>query len=586
MASFPIPNPDIANGIRPVQVEPYGAAAERALTLGDLMQQRQLRQQQLAAGNIELQQKQIALRDQQAMTQAMQQWDAKDPNQLVDLARKNGASANKIFELQTLALNHRKELGAADEVDLKNRATRADAMQSLFSPLADVADPTEQKSAYDAAMQEAIRQRLTTPEEAALHPYPGPQGITPYIKGLDYEKYTLGQQQQQRANQAAAGAKKDEAELPGIQADAQTKQIASASQQLSGAKSSQDYAAAWNQLPAGIARRFPTPEQWTPQTPAIAQRIGLTSEQATTADQAAANAAETAKRDQQTARNENANTAISRGRLSLEQKKFDATIGSGLDANGQPLSADALKQAALQDPTAVAIANYQIPPPAGRTTPIGMAIMRKVLAIDPQYDGTQFQARNKTAQDFSASGASGKAITSADTALAHLDAISRAGRALDNGDYKALNRIANEIGAQVGASPRNTYDTIVGMVSPEISKAVIGGAGGEGERQAMALNFKSDLAPKVREQAVGAAAQLLNARVQKMGHAYESTMGKPFARQLSPESKAVLDRYSGKLPDGDGKVIDKETARQFYDAAGGDPVKARALAQQNHWKVQ
>ncbi len=40
------------------------------------------------------------------------------------------------------------------------------------------------------------------------------------------------------------------------------------------------------------------------------------------------------------------------------------------------------------------------------------------------------------------------------------------------------------------------------------------------------------------------------------------------------------------LPQGAGKVIDKDTAQKFYEAAGGDKEKARTLAQQSGWKLQ
>ena len=42
----------------------------------------------------------------------------------------------------------------------------------------------------------------------------------------------------------------------------------------------------------------------------------------------------------------------------------------------------------------------------------------------------------------------------------------------------------------------------------------------------------------------------------------------------------------GVLPQGGGKVIDPETAKVFYRAAGSDPAKARKLATDNGWKVQ
>lgn len=275
----------------------------------------------------------------------------------------------------------------------------------------------------------------------------------------------------------------------------------------------------------------------------------------------------------------NAEIYIQQRRVNREQKQFDATFGAGLDANGRPLSPEDRKNAALSDPTAVAIANYQIPGPTGRPTPLGKSQMDKVLAINPNYDGSKFAERNKITQDFAASGKSGKAITSADTALAHLNSISIAGKALDNGDFKALNSIANSLGAQVGQSPKVTYDTIVGMVAPEISKAVIGEAGGEGERQGMAGNFSSSYSTPVREQAIGAAAGLLGARVHKQAQAYEADMGKPLERKLSPESQAVLDRYTGGGQAAGGIVTVKDPnggVHTFNSQADADKFKKAA----------
>lgn len=257
-----------------------------------------------------------------------------------------------------------------------------------------------------------------------------------------------------------------------------------------------------------------------------------------TINQAKDTAAETAKRDAATAANQS-------GHLSLEQKKFNATLGAGLDANGRPLSSDEARTAAMGDPVARAIANYQTPPPSSRTSALGMAVMRKVLAIDPNYDATKFPERTKITQDFSASGASGKAMTSTDTALSHLHVLSQAGDAMKTGDIPTLNKLAQFLGAQTGQSPKVTYDSIVAMVAPEISKAVIGAAGGEADRKTMAANFSSSNSDAQREGAIGSTAKLLGARFEKQGQAYQSDMGKPLDRKLSPESQKVLDRYSG-----------------------------------------
>jgi hypothetical protein len=101
MASIPLP----ALNVRPPQqqadpVQQYG----NLLALKNAMQEQPLRmqalQQQTQSGQLQLEQQQQAVKDQQAMTAAMQNWDGKDINQLVPLVVKNGASANAVMGLK------------------------------------------------------------------------------------------------------------------------------------------------------------------------------------------------------------------------------------------------------------------------------------------------------------------------------------------------------------------------------------------------------------------------------------------------------------------------------------------------------
>jgi hypothetical protein len=56
--------------------------------------------QQIQSGQLELQQRQQALQDQKAMTQAMLSWDGKDPSELAHSVIKNGGSANAATTVQ------------------------------------------------------------------------------------------------------------------------------------------------------------------------------------------------------------------------------------------------------------------------------------------------------------------------------------------------------------------------------------------------------------------------------------------------------------------------------------------------------
>jgi hypothetical protein len=59
----------------------------------------------------------------------------------------------------------------------------------------------------------------------------------------------------------------------------------------------------------------------------------------------------------------------------------------------------------------------------------------------------------------------------------------------------------------------------------------------------------------------------------------------PNYSSTAPGKAAAPQSSAASLPKGNGRAIDKATAQQFYQAAGGDPDKARTLAMQNGWQV-
>lgn len=523
-------DPVLAAGVAPPKlIDPFTMAAQ-AQGLANARQQQQIGAQQLQGGDLALQEKQRELNDQNIFSAAMAKAGG-DPQKGLILAAQGGMSGKGILGLQQMLLKNQETRSTITKNEGEGASAQAAAQQKSNEMVVGTTGallnlpPSQRAAAYPAAMQKLAKDMgvdpATLPQDYAS--FGGDQAL------IAFHDQHLTQGEQLAAQDAAQKKAAADQKLIEDKAEATRKAALAPSVQ----KKAENEAITTAPNAAGL-------------TPAAEREAK---------DRAAALAQKTA--------NDKAQRGQEGAKLALDQKKFDATFGAGLDANGKPLSPEDRKAVALLDPTAVAQANYQIAGPTSPRNGMPSPQMAKVLAINPAYDGTKFPERNKIALDFSASGASGKSITSSDTALAHLDAVRRAGEALHNKDPRFINAIANEFGVQIGSSPKNTYDAILNMVAPEISKAVIGEAGGEAERQQFQKPFSSDASDEQREQAIGATANLLGARFHKMTQAYESDMGKPLERKLSPESQAVLDRYT--KPSG-AAAIPTPTSQAEYNA--------------------
>jgi hypothetical protein len=85
------------------------------------------------------------------------------------------------------------------------------------------------------------------------------------------------------------------------------------------------------------------------------------------------------------------------------------------------------------------------------------------------------------------------------------------------------------------------------MVSPEVSKAVIGAAGGQAEREEFARNFNPNGSPEQALQGIGVIKELMGGRMTEAQRTYERTTGKKDFRQtmLSPAAQRMLDKAHG-----------------------------------------
>jgi len=175
MASIPLPalhlNPP------PQQenpVEQYG----RILQLKNMMAmqplQQQAMQQQVQAGKLENQQKQQSLKDQQAATAAMQEWDGKDINQLPTLMIKKGASAQAVMGLKSKALEMQQTYSkiAADDATtgaktIETKMKKNDMVGGAFSTVLGLPDEQLPQAIISKA-QELAQQGLLDPQHVQM----------------------------------------------------------------------------------------------------------------------------------------------------------------------------------------------------------------------------------------------------------------------------------------------------------------------------------------------------------------------------------------------------------------------------------
>lgn len=128
---------------------------------------------QLQALTQENRQRQLALSDQQAASDAMHEWDGKDINDLPSLLLKHGGSANAVFGMKNQILGYQKNLQEMTKDQLANEATKNDVIAGHIQTVMD--QPEEQQpQAFETSKQDLVKRGYMTPEAAQGLQYQGP----------------------------------------------------------------------------------------------------------------------------------------------------------------------------------------------------------------------------------------------------------------------------------------------------------------------------------------------------------------------------------------------------------------------------
>jgi hypothetical protein len=214
---------------------------------------------------------------------------------------------------------------------------------------------------------------------------------------------------------------------------------------------------------------------------------------------------------------------------------------AGLDQSGLP-SGDV-------DQVAKAIASGNMAPLSSfaMSRPRGQQIMSRVYDINPNYDATEYGAKQKATSAF-ATGKQGDTVRFIGVALNHGEQLAGAVAALQNGNIPLFNQIGNAYSQATGSPAPTNFNAIKNIYKDEVTKAILGGAGALGDREQVAKTIDSANSPKqlygVMQQYQG----LLRGQLGGLKQQYEQTTGRnDFERFLSPAAKSLEQGGAGKL---------------------------------------
>lgn len=164
-----------------------------------------------------------------------------------------------------------------------------------------------------------------------------------------------------------------------------------------------------------------------------------------------------------------------------------------------------------------------------------------VKEYNPTFDMKDYGAANDSLKKFT-SGKESQTVRSFNVLVSHLDTLEGVTKALKNKDTNLLNTVKNKWEAQTGVTAPVTFDAVKEIVGDELVKAIIGGGGALGDREAIKSNVNSARSEKQLMDVIAKYKELAAGQLTGLRKTYEEgTKRKDFDRFLLPETKAAFE---------------------------------------------
>lgn len=262
--------------------------------------------------------------------------------------------------------------------------------------------------------------------------------------------------------------------------------------------------------------------------------------------------------------------------------EFDPTAPIGSEASR---NTKFLAETAEQDPAyALAIkkaADYELDPGKYASMLKGHRehFINDVLRYDPNYNPQNVGLTYKAQAAFLPGTKTGDTVRSFNTAVAHLDTLKEAYKAVNNGDWQTFNSLKNRFQAEFGYSPPNTLNAIAQIVGGEVVKATVGAQNALGDREELRKALEPKLSQGQALDVIDHFQQLMGGQLHSLKFAYEQGTGLHNFddKYLLPRSRQVLKQIDAEQTSG-GHVSLSTQDKQAMDWANANPNDPRAAA--------
>lgn len=231
------------------------------------------------------------------------------------------------------------------------------------------------------------------------------------------------------------------------------------------------------------------------------------------------------------------------------QKKADGTVvkvgdkgDAGVTIPGDPSkNGDAylatLPSNIASQVKALSEGRLNLPSSFALSKPYWQSLLQATAQYDPTFDAANAATRRKTRLEFT-SGPAARNITSFNTALGHLETLSKAADDLNNGNWHIWNNIGNAVENATGDPRLTRFETAKQAVVSELERAFRGSAGTVTGIKDWEKSINSSQSPAQLHAAITQMVDLLGSRINALGEQYNAGMGR------SSDPINLLDKHA------------------------------------------